>query len=358
MAWYDNNSDWFARQNTDWFTNNAATISRFANTPGYSLYRGSGNLYGAAPQGGSGAYGAVPVAPDPTTTTRNAITGNITNMPFLERLASQINEFQQGQLLDNFRRANPLFDDNLRSSSENISANLRGELHPDIVRQFQVDAAERGVSMGAPGSPNVDTNYLMRVLRERLARQDLGQTQYNESLRRPTVVQPFNVADFLTTPSDQWNATWLANQLASAPNPALAAEALRNATRSGVNYGAGIGGGGARIDRGFGGGTNTGAGDSTAQDIFTRYSTGGGTNIGGTTYYGNDTPGSASANWNAWNASMPWNNPVLNPGPSEDFINEVGDYYGQYEDLGTPADFSSNYYDLGSGVDWGTPYDG
>lgn len=195
------------------------------------------NLVGTT-QSGSGAYGSVPVVPDPSSSASTAITGDISNLADLYDLAKSVNQFNTGQALSQYQSNLPNYDAMVSQSSQNILNNLQGKISDDVVSQLTQNAAERGVATGlGTGSANYNTALLKALGLTSMGLQQTGENQLTSAVQRTPTSQLFNTSSFLVTPEQQQEAQMYANYYASMPNPTTAANTNLNNAYRGINAG-------------------------------------------------------------------------------------------------------------------------
>lgn len=202
-------------------------ISAGAITSGYY----GGDLAGSRTNQGSEAYGYRPLVPDPLGSASRAIGGNSANLGQLYGLAGGLNQFNEQQLIDQLVQGLPGYQANIGQASANTASNLAGQLPPDVIRQMQIRAAERGI--GAPG-PNANAAYLAAIGRNSLDLQNLGDQQLTAQIARTPKAPLYDPSQMFVQPDQIQQAASAANLYASAPNPAAAAaERLRIAQQFG-----------------------------------------------------------------------------------------------------------------------------
>lgn len=166
-----------------------------------------GGLGGMAAIYNPAAYGR----PDPTTTSTT------TGTDYPRQIAANLPNYQQM----------------VQESSENILGNLQGQLSPDVTRNIQQMAAERGIATGSPGSPNMNAAMLRALGLTTLDLQNLAENQLTQAIRRTPVQE--------TQTGTQ--------QTVGGPDPYAAAMANLAAAQMGLGAGGGVrvggGGGGA-----------------------------------------------------------------------------------------------------------------
>lgn len=174
------------------------------------------------------AYGGIPQLTNPTATASSAISGNLANLPQLQGLVSGINPQYTRQ-------------------QDIIGQELAGQVPQDVVNQLAQQAAERGIAIGSPGSPNSLANYLTRFLGTSYGIQRQGMSEANtlgqltEEMMRP----------YMVSAADQQAAEAMQSIYNAAPVPSEAAKAAEDAIRRAYDlYGrdmiAGAGGAGGR----------------------------------------------------------------------------------------------------------------
>lgn len=170
------------------------------------------------------AYGGVPTMPNPTATASTAVGGNIGNLPQLETLAGGTNQFNQGQLLGQYNMAIPNYAALTQTASGNAMSELQGNVPQDVIDLLTQQAAERGITTGMPASGNANAAYLRALGLTSLGQQQAGMANLHQLTADAPVAPLFNPASMFVTPEQQQEAQYMATLLASAPQPAAAAE--------------------------------------------------------------------------------------------------------------------------------------
>lgn len=249
---------------------------------------------GLGPRSYSAPYGGIPTVPSPISTAGEAVTGDIGLLGGLYDLSRGVSSAAAEGARTQYAANLPMFTPLTEAGSANIAANLAGVVNPDVINFLGTQAAERGMGFG-PDSPGTNAAYLRALGLTSQGRQDLGQQQLTQAIQRTPVGPMFNPASMLINPDDLQAAALYAAQLSAAPDPAAAAAAGEQAVNRGVRAGAGTSpgyipsGGGQRLGANF-----------NQPGVVVGPSTGTGTTIGGVTYYGGETPGSAAQNWETW----------------------------------------------------------
>ncbi len=192
----------------------------------------------------SGLKGRKPQVPDwvPVDTSKeqlDAIKGNQAALPGAEKIASNLNTFNQDQILGMLKNAIPGFDSILGSTSKTLQSELRGEIPTDVSNAIQNSSASRSYGVGTAGSG----------FSRNLTARDLGRTSYDitnnaissserwlQGVGQMTMPQLANPSSMFISPqqridaafrntSNQWNVNWLQNQVSAMPSPLQQAEA-------------------------------------------------------------------------------------------------------------------------------------
>lgn len=164
---------------------------------------------------------------------RLSIANNQAALPAAQKLASEVNRFNQEEILKQFRNSIPNFDFKLEQVAKNYDAGLKGEIPGDVQDQVQNNAAARALA-GGYGGTGMHGNLLAR---------DLGLTSYDiaqknmdsfsrwigtagQALNTPL----YNVAGNFISPAQQaafdvserntrWNYNWFKAQHDAQPEP-------------------------------------------------------------------------------------------------------------------------------------------
>lgn len=192
---------------------------------------------GAPPFGYSSAYGGIPQVPWLPTAAAQAVGGNIANLPGLTGMGGAVNAFNQQQQLGQYQLYNPALLSNLGQSATNIGAELRGELPQDVQDYIGQAAAERGVSLGIPGSQASEYNYLRGLGLSSLDMMRLGESNLTAAMGRTPKLSLYDISSMFVTPQQQAQAQWQANVMAAAPVPISAAQANIGAAGAGLGSG-------------------------------------------------------------------------------------------------------------------------
>lgn len=319
---------------------------------------GGPNLSGAPGMAGQGAFGLVPQVPNPLASAREAISGNVANLPGLTNLGTQTTTLNANLAQLPYQLNQPNYLTNLGLSAGNITSNLQGVIDPGTWEAIQQGAAERGARIGmGPGSPNFDTSWMRALGETAMQAEALGQQQLNAAITRTPTGIPFNAAGYQVGEPEVQSARYGANVAAAAPDPMQAAQAnldmLLQAIRAGQMGGlGGMGGMGGMGPRGgmaplspvsstypgfrmpFYGPTAPGAAYYVPQQPFYR-----------TTAPGTTSEGQVSDIPQYWPEGMPGEQ-----------IGEIPQYWPE----GMPGEYSgfSQYYDpIAAGEGYGTYYD-
>lgn len=157
------------------------------------------------------AYGSIPDIPETTTNITRTTSGWTPTIPDYEILAPQASKLAETQ--------------------------MSGKLAPDVIAQIAQGAAERGVAIGAPTSPNADAAYLRALGLTSQGLQQQGMANYLSLLSQSPRITTSEAQQILSN-------NVLRAQMAAAPDPYAAAMANLAAQRRGLAAGGAAGGGG------------------------------------------------------------------------------------------------------------------
>ena len=200
------------------------------------------SLPGGQTQSGAGAYGTVPTMPNPATTQASALAANLSQMDQIKSIMAQINQQSAQSAMLPMTLNLPGYQGAMGQAMGNVQQNLAGQVPGDVWTQMQQGAAERGIGMGSPTSPNANAAMLRALGLTSLGLQQTGQqnlTNLMGAVPRGTLYDP---SQMLVTPAQQQEAQYMSNVLAAAPNPAQAAAAEEAAIQRGIQAGQGAGG--------------------------------------------------------------------------------------------------------------------
>jgi hypothetical protein len=240
------------RGTTNWFLNG----QQFGGNTGVSFPSyggGGGGGIGLPPGQGSGPYGAVPTVPNPITSASGAIGGDIGNLGGISSLTGGLagaNAYgAQGAVASGL----PGYSGMLGTSSANIQSDLMGQVSPDVWNQLQQGGAERGISMGSPGSPNSNAALLAALGKTSMGLQAQGQQELTGAVNRTPTGPAVNSAEFAVTPDQMQQAGYAQSVFNAAPNPTMARQADQAALMAQIGAGQAAGGGGGFASIGGGG---------------------------------------------------------------------------------------------------------
>lgn len=197
----------------------------------------AGVLSGATPVTGEGAYGKVPQVTSPQVTQAQAMQGNLAQLGNIQKLMAALDQQQAQNVLLPFQMGIPNWGPAMGQTMANVTQGLQGVVNSDVWTNLQRGAAERGIAMGSPLSPNAQTNLLQMLgLTSYGVQQDALKNLLNVMGSMPRI-SPFNPSQLLTTPAEQQQWQYLADLLKAAPDPAQARQAELAATQAGINMG-------------------------------------------------------------------------------------------------------------------------
>jgi hypothetical protein len=168
---------------------------------------------------------------DVTGEQREAIAGNISNLPEAARLGAETNKATTDQYLTMLERIIPGFSQLNSKAIGNIKSLLSGELPSDVENRIGRYAAERGIVRGTGGNSEFEQYAQLRDLGlTSLEMTDRGLDAASRWMATTTGRAPFmDFTSMFITPqqriqtqqwnkSMQWNRDWLRNQIAALPN--------------------------------------------------------------------------------------------------------------------------------------------
>ncbi len=196
-------------------------------------------LPGTQTYGYNPSFGGVPSVPSPQASQQTAIGGNQMTLSDLYNLAQGTGAASAAganqQLVQNL----PGYQGLVGQSSQNIGSLLKGKIPQDVLDLLSQQAAERGIQIGSPGSPNALSSELLRYFGGSLGAQQMGEQQLSGAIGRTPQGPAFNPATMFLDPQAQQQWAYLASQLEAAPIPAAAAGANLAALNRGVGAGYG-----------------------------------------------------------------------------------------------------------------------
>lgn len=199
-------------------------------------------LFGTLIEGAMGGFPKKPTVPNAPTVSpqgaqQQATTGNLAALPGLEDLAGQLNTFNQGQRTKALVGNIPGYQGVSQAAGDLLQAQLRGQISPDVASAVQRASNAKAFAGGFGGSGMADNLTARDLGLTSLDIQRQGQAalpSYLNTMFGIGVAPQWNPAQDFITPTqqigaEQWNAQnqfqrdWLANQLASMPDPFKAA---------------------------------------------------------------------------------------------------------------------------------------
>lgn len=205
---------------------------------------GIGGLAPATPYGGGTAFGEKYPVPDPLEIARRTAQGNLANLPDYEAYANKIDAANYIKMMDQIRKGNPNYDQQVLQNAGMISDELGGKIPQDVVDQLTQRGAERGITIGSPGSPNTNAALMKAFYTTSTGQQEAGAKNYlnfQASIPRAPITDP---SKYGADPNSVYTAQLLANTVRAAPDPQQKYFQELAAAQSGVNAGRGAYGGG------------------------------------------------------------------------------------------------------------------
>lgn len=196
-----------------------------------------GSVGAQSPYSWTPAYGGKPQVADPAAAAAAAAAANLKNLPNYEQLAKKVNEANYIQLMEQVRKGFPGYDEAIARASSNINAELAGQISPDVVSQLTQRAAERGIGIGSPGSPNTNAALLKAFYDTSSGQQQKGMANYGQMMSSIPKAPLMDITGLLTSSKDIMDAQNMANWIAAAADPASKAAAELAAARAGMGAG-------------------------------------------------------------------------------------------------------------------------
>lgn len=183
------------------------------------------------------AFGTKPNIPDPSATQGQAIQGDISNLGSLYGLAGSVNQFQNSQAPLGLQQNLPGYQDLLGKASSNAQSLLSGQVPQDVINQLTQSAAERGIAMGSPGSPNANSALLSALGQTSLGLEQQGLQNFQTLEGMTPQAAPMDLSRFMVTPQQQQDVATQQAISRAAPDPASSALTGLGAAQAGVNAG-------------------------------------------------------------------------------------------------------------------------
>lgn len=184
-------------------------VSTPVSTPPTSTVPGGTGTLPGSTQSGAGPFGTVPTVPSPGTTSKSAIEWNLENLAAIHNILNDI-------------------DPTVGTRRGIISDKLAGQVPADVEYLLAQQAAERGI-----GGGSVNADYLRALGLTSLGLQREGASEAGNLAGEVRGIE----SPMFVTPDQAQQAQYIANLLASSPNPREAAQValdLQNAGRRSV----------------------------------------------------------------------------------------------------------------------------
>jgi hypothetical protein len=183
---------WGINENTPVFANYSVKPKSTELTGGW--WNGVPGSYYEDPRKVTAGVAAIPTLP-------SAATGY--DPAALQDLAKQTNAFNLAEQTGQYEAGIPNYTGLAAKSSENIGAQLRGEVPEDVVNLIGQQAAERGITRGVPGSQFANYDYLRALGLTSLGQQAAGEGALTNAVSRMPKTPLMNIASMYITPQQQ-----------------------------------------------------------------------------------------------------------------------------------------------------------
>jgi hypothetical protein len=164
-------------------------------------------------------------------------------MDRIKAIMAMINEQSSQSAINNMAMNLPGYMGAMGQAMGNVKQMQAGQIPADVWTMLQQAGAERGIAMGSPLSPASNTALLRAVYDTSTGLQQAGTNNLVSLMNAVPRGTQFDPSSLLISPRDIWEAQWLANQAAAAPNPSAAAAAELAALRESLGLGRGAAGG-------------------------------------------------------------------------------------------------------------------
>lgn len=144
-----------------------------------------------------------------------AISGNQANLPAAQDLASNVNQFNQAQLLDALKKAIPNLEQINTQAGQNISDQLAGRLPADVVGMIQRSTAAQNQAAGVSGSGfgrNLTSRDLGLNSLQLMQQGFQNANAWLSNVRANQVAPQFDVSSMFVTPAQQIQVTAANNE--------------------------------------------------------------------------------------------------------------------------------------------------
>jgi hypothetical protein len=162
-----------------------------------------------------------------------AVGANLANFGDMTKLSSEVNQYNQDQLLSMLRSTIPGYDKMVQGVAGNINSQLNGEIPADVQALIQRKAASKSLTGGYGGSGmarNLEARDL-GLTSLQLTQQGLNNAEsWIANARQYQTPSMMDVSSMFITPQQQiaqstyerdaqWNRNWLAAKVKAMPDP-------------------------------------------------------------------------------------------------------------------------------------------
>lgn len=185
----------------------------------------------------SPAYGGKITVPSPGSSAGTATQSNLGNLPSIKNLGSQVNAFNQGQLLDMIKSVFPNYLGEFGKAAGNVGNELAGQFSPDAISQMVNLAANRGIQTGNLYGPGANAALLNMMGTNVTNLQRQGALDFMNLGKSVPLAPQYDITKNFITPDEVQQAEVMNRIYQSAPVPADAAQAAIDAALRGFGGG-------------------------------------------------------------------------------------------------------------------------
>lgn len=201
-------------------------------------YDPAGVLTGQWGVGSNTPYGYIPRVPNLADTAAQSISGSLQNLGSLSQLLSGASAATTSAAQIPYISANPYWANTMAQLGSNAYDLSQGLIPQGDLNDLINNAVSNKYASGITSSPNLRSAVIQQVLGGKMKAQQQGLANMQALAAITPQGKQLDPASFIPSAADYQNWSYLANQLAAAPDPTLARQAELAASLSGMNLGA------------------------------------------------------------------------------------------------------------------------